>query len=83
MIFTCKFDSALKKTVLTFCLNEFQIDIPADADNVVRFDVEVDDAIVVHEHNSGDNLVHRIGDFTESRDKNLELSPSVDFKRHD
>ena len=39
-------------------MNEFQIDIPADADNVVRFDVEVDDAIVVHEHNSRDNLVH-------------------------
>ena len=69
--------------VLTFCLNEFQIDIPADADNVVRFDVEVDDAIVVHEHNSGDNLFHRIGDFTEFQDKNLKLSPSVDFKRHD
>ena len=30
-------------------MNEYQIDIPADADNVVRFDVEVDDAIVVHE----------------------------------
>ena len=57
MIFTCKFDSALKKTVLTSCLNEHQIDVPADADNVVRFDVKVDDAIVVHEHNSGDNLV--------------------------
>ena len=60
--------------VLTFCLNEYQIDVPADADNVVRFDVEVDDAIVVHEHNPRDNLVHRIGDFTESRDKNLKLS---------
>ena len=64
--------------VLTFCLNEYQIDVPADADNVVRFDVEVDNAIVVHEHNSGDNLDHRIVDFTESRDKNLELSPSVE-----
>ena len=49
--------------VSTSCLNEYQIDVPADADNVVRFDVEVDDAIVVHEHNSGDNLFHRIGDF--------------------
>ena len=54
------------------------IDIPADADNVVRFDVEVDDAIVVHEHNPRDNLVHRIGDFTEFRDKNMEQLPSFE-----
>ena len=80
MIFTCKFDSALKKTVLTSCLNEYQIDVPADADNVVRFDVEVDDAIVVHEHNSRDNLVHdfMISQNSETKIWNFQLSPSVE-----
>ena len=43
--------------VLTFCLNEYQIDIPADADNVVWFDVEVDDVVVVHEHDPGHHLI--------------------------
>ena len=32
---------------------------PADTDNVVWFDVEVDDVVVVHEHNPRDNLYPR------------------------